>query len=503
MTVDLKLAVNRATGEAPPLPWPKPDMGVLGLHRRPPPKLPINVFGPDWGQWVVAAAEAAACPADYVLMPLLTTVSALVGNARWAQAAPGWAEPPHLWGGVVGDSGSGKSPGADCLMRDVLPEIERRMIADFPDRLQVWRASSEIAKAADEAWQKDVREAQKQKTPPPLPPAASAAPEPQSPRLRQNDVTVEKVASLLATAAPKGLLIVRDELAGWITGMNAYNDAGRAFWIEAYGGRPYRVERQKHPEPIDVPRLVVSVYGGTQTDKLALLMREADDGLLSRLLWAWPEPISFRLGRAAPGAQSAISAFDRLRALDLHPGDPPSPIMVALADEARELMEAFGGEMQERQSFAGGLLCSALGKARGQVLRLALVLEYLWWCGQDGAAPPPTQISQKAFTGAATLISDYFMPMAERVYGDAAATKADRNAATLARWIVSARPREVYARHLQRQVRLPGLKTAEEIREAAEVLIEADWLRAPPTSTEFGPRAKIAYPVNPHSWERE
>jgi len=61
--------------------------------------------------------------------------------------------------------------------------------------------------------------------------------------LRQNDVTVEKVASLLATAAPKGVVVVRDELAGWIAGMNAYNDAGRAFWLEAYGGRPYRVER--------------------------------------------------------------------------------------------------------------------------------------------------------------------------------------------------------------------------------------------------------------------
>ena len=71
-------------------------------------------------------------------------------------------------------------------------------------------------------------------------------------------MTIEKVATLLATAAPKGLLIVRDELAGWLGGMNQYHDAGRAFWIEAYGGRPYRVERQKHPLPIDVPRLVVA-----------------------------------------------------------------------------------------------------------------------------------------------------------------------------------------------------------------------------------------------------
>jgi hypothetical protein len=73
---------------------------------------------------------------------------------------------------------------------------------------------------------------------------------------------------------------MRDELSGWIAGMNTYNDNGRAFWVEAYGGRPYRVERQRH-EPIDIPRLAVAVYGSVQPDKLAELMRQPDDGPLS------------------------------------------------------------------------------------------------------------------------------------------------------------------------------------------------------------------------------
>jgi len=376
------------------------------------------------------------------------------------------------------------------------------MTGDFPDRLREWRANAEFAKAADERWQKEVRDAQKHSAPAPLPPVRTAGSEPQAPRLRQNDVTIEKVAILLAATAPKGLLTVRDELAGWIAGMNAYNDAGRAFWIEANGGRPYRVERVKHPEPIVIARLAVAVYGGTQPDKLALLMREADDGLLARILWAWPEPIPFRLGSQAPGVEWAIGALDRLRELDLQPGDPPSPIMVPLSDEARAMIEKFGAEMQERQSIAGGPLRSAFGKARGQALRLALGLEFLWWCGTKEMTAPPQQISARAFTAAAMLIADYFMPMAERVYGDAAATRQDRNAATLARWIDGERPSEVYVRHLQRNVRLPGLRTAEDIREAAEVLVEADWLRPPPKSAEFGPRPRVAFPVNPRLREQ-
>jgi uncharacterized protein DUF3987 len=232
-------------------------------------------------------------------------------------------------------------------------------------------------------------------------------------------------------------------------------------------------------------------------------MREADDGLVGRMLWAWPEPVPFRLGRDAPGVQWAIGALDRLRELDLQPGDPPSPLMVPPTDEARSMIETFGAEMQDRQSTAGGLLRSALGKARGQALRLALVLEMLWWCGEDGMAPPPARISPRAFAAAALLIGDYFMPMAERVYGDAAATERDRDAATLARWIKNTRPAELHVRHLQREVRLPGLRTAEQIRAAAEALVEADWLRTPAAGTEFGQRGRIAYAVNPRLWEAE
>jgi hypothetical protein len=67
----------------------------------------------------------------------------------------------------------------------------------------------------------------------------------------------------------------------------------------------------------------------------------------------------------------------------------------------------------------------------------------------------------------------------------------------LARWIISTHPAELHVRHLQRDVRLQGLRTAEQIRAAAGVLVEADWLREPEPGTEFGQRGRIAYAVNP------
>ena len=480
--------------------WDKPDMSVMRLGRRAPVRMKLDGFGQQWRDWIAAAAEAASAPVDYVAAPLLSTASALIGNARWAFATPGWGEPPHLWVCAVGDSGSSKSPGADALLRDVLPEIERRMLGDFPDQLRDWQALSAGYEAAQEAWRQEVKAAVKKGTPPPLPPRGAPPAEPQAPRLRQSDVTVEKVASLLASAAPKGLLIVRDELAGWLTGMNAYNDSGRSFWVEAYGGRPYRVERQKNPEPIHIPRLVVAVTGGTQPEKLAEMFKDSDDGLLARMAWCWPDPLPFRLGTRAPDAIWAIDALDRLRLLELArgitPEEAPHPLPVPLTAEAAAMMEAFGQDMQRRQAEAGGLLRSAYGKARGMALRLSLVLTMLRWCGAGGFAEPPAEIDVEAFGAACDLVADYFMPTAERVFGDAASSRPERNAATLARWIDRTKPREVHVRTLQREVRLPGLNNAEAIHAAAGVLVEAGWLAEPPAGGHQSPKRQ-AYAVNP------
>ena len=376
--------------------WAEPDLDVLHLHRRPPPSLSLELFGPEWNVWIAETAEAAACPPDYVAAPLLAAASVLIGNARWAEARPGWAEPPHLWCSVVGDSGTGKSPGSDALLRDILPALEAKMVGEFPDRLRLWRAETEMAKAAEDAWKKAVQSAQKHNKAVPAPPTDEVGPEPQMPRLRQNDVTIEKVGAILAGASPKGVLIVRDELAGWITGMGAYHSGGRAFWLEAYGGREWRIERQKHPEPIVVPHLAVAVYGGVQPDRLSELMEEeSDDGLLARILWAWPDPVPFRLSRSAPRIAWATAALDKLRELELLAGDRPAPIRVPLAEEAVPFLETFAQDLLQRQTDAGGLMRSALGKGRGLTLRLSLVLEMLWWCGRPGAEAPPTQITPR------------------------------------------------------------------------------------------------------------
>ena len=296
-------------------------MSVLRLRRREPPALPLEVFG-AWGKWIDEAANAPHARR----LRRAAVVVLLVGIDRALSLAAGVA-------GLGGTAASldrrrrrqrrRQVPGGDCLHRNVLPAIKSRMVGDFPERLREWQAAIEADKAAYKAWQEAVRAAQKknEKIPPPPHPTVSDVP-PERPRLRQTDVTVEQLAMILATAAPKGVVVVRDELAGWLDGMNSYNPAGRAFWIEAYGGRHYSVERRKHgKEPIEIPRLAVAVCGGTQPDRLSQLIAAADDGLLSRIQWGWPEPVAFRIGEKPPHAAWAAAALDKLRELELAPGD--------------------------------------------------------------------------------------------------------------------------------------------------------------------------------------
>lgn len=274
-----------------------------------------------------------------------------------------------------------------------------------------------------------------------------AAPVP--PMLRCDDATIEVVAQRLAFAAPKGLLIVRDELAGHLKGMNAYHPGARTFWLESFGGREFRVDRVKHPEPIRIRHCACAWWGGIQPDRLAEVMREADDGLLARFIYVWPEARRFELPSANPDVAVATAALLRLNALEMAEGpDGREPVIVRLDPAALPDLVALARYAQDAQAFAGPLMSSTLGKARGLALRISLVLTMLWWAAEGGTSAPPTTISREAFQAAALLVRDYIMPMAERVFVDAAATMRDRNAATLARWIAKARPSEVHGRFL-------------------------------------------------------
>ena len=483
---------------APPGP---PELGFLSRTRLPAPALPLDVFGPWWKAWVERAAAGANAPPDYTAVPLLAAASALIGNARWARAWHDWFEPPALWCASVGNPSSGKSPGAAPIMREVLGLVERDMARDYPAELAAWNEAATVAEAINKQWEKDVaRTVKAGGDMPPKPKEATIGPAPVRPRARVADATVEALAALLR-GLPKGVLHVRDELAGWLLNLSRYSGGtDRPFWLEAYVGGPYTVDRQKHPEPVFIARLAVPVFGTIQPDRLEDALTGTDDGLAGRFLWTWPDPHPFRRPIASCDVPSAATALGRLAGLAMRQDEAGEPIpgFMSLQPDAATLMERFGQDMQAAENGNTGLLLTSMGKARGQALRLALVLELLWWCAGDNE-PEPTGISTEAMTAAAHLMRAYFLPMGARVLGDASIPVEERNARTFAEWIMRTRPGVLNVSAIRDGARLPGLRESEPVKQACHFLADARWL-LPSDDTGKRGRPRGDWTVNPLLW---
>ena len=456
----------------------EPDLGVLESYRRPAPPLPLELLG-RWGQWCADAAEGAGTPVDYVAGGLLGVAAGTIGNAVRVSPWRGWEEPSVLWVGLVGDPSSSKSPALDPFSRAV-SSLERRWREPFEEELSRWKAEAAVAEAWRSAWKQTAKKALMAGKEPPEPPPEPPEP-PICPRLRITDVTPEALASVLE-GNPRGVWLLRDELAAWLGGFGRYAQGAaageRAMWIECYGARSHKIDR-KGPGSLLIPRMAVSITGTTQPGRLdSLVLSGDDDGLASRFLWTWPEPMPPRRPRRAVNLSLLERALEWLRELPMPADDygDPSPVLLSLSPDATDTLQTWREEHHEATRGLGGLMASAAGKAPGLVLRLALVLELLDVAGTS--APPPGVVSQAALLRGIALWTDYFAPMAQRVYGDAALPEADRDASTLARWIAKERPSVVNARKLRRKVRLPGLTKVYRVEAAIGVLIEAGWLAA-------------------------
>ena len=382
---------NNASGQEPRDEWGAVDFSVLNESRRAAARLPVAVFGSQWARWINEVSNSKSAPNDYVATSLLCAASSLIGNARRVSPWPDWREPAHLWFAQVGLPSSGKSPAQDSVLENVRT-LEREAARGYTDTLREWETRKALAKARRELWEEEVRAAAKEdREAPTLPSEAVEPPRPERPRLITNDTTPEAIASLLS-AATRGLMLYRDELAGWIGSFDRYSrgSAERGFWIETYGGRPYVIDRkQQKGEPITIPYLSVAVLGGVQPDRLGnLLLEGEDDGLSARLLYSWPDPIPPSRPRGSRDDSMAPAALRRLLDLPMPRTAEGACVfsVIPLSDEAADLFQEWRTRHQEAEKSASGMFLSWLGKMPGVVLRLALTVALLKWSAEAPSA---------------------------------------------------------------------------------------------------------------------
>ena len=65
------------------------------------------------------------------------------------------------------------------------------------------------------------------------------------------------------------------------------------FWLEAWNGNEYVVERAGRPA-VEVDYLLVAVTGGFQPDKASRSFSGDHDGMYARLCFGWPDEPGYR-----------------------------------------------------------------------------------------------------------------------------------------------------------------------------------------------------------------
>ena len=310
--------------------WDDPDWSILEDRRGDLPDFPMNTLSVHCQEWVERAAHGAGATRAHVAVPLIGIASSLLGAARRVQASRSWTQPMTTWTAVVGFSGTNKTPGIDATKRALL-QIERDRKSKIAELRRAHEGRVEAAKAARAQWKTEIKRAAQRKVVPldeyrkkvasePVMPAAAVDPGPfVAPRLYVSNATIENVPVLLQ-ARPQGMLMLSDELAGLFLNMSRYSGGqDNEFWLEAWNGGAYTVERMGRP-PIAVDHLLVEVVGGLQPDKLARSLNGDLDGMYARVLFAWPDdppyrPLTNEVAEVEPEIVNALS-----RIIDLASG---------------------------------------------------------------------------------------------------------------------------------------------------------------------------------------
>lgn len=314
---------------------------------------PLEALPKPLREYATAHAEAMCVNPAMIAVPALSVMAGAIGNTRRVQIKSSWEEPPTLWTVVINPSGTLKSPSMGKALAPAYQEEER----------------------LKEIWERELSEWKEQ-------PEDERGPKPNRQRRLANDTTVESVA-LLHDENPRGLLLYRDELAGWFGSFNQYNrgDSDLQKWIEFYEGRPIEVDRKSSDRPgLFIRDPSISVTGTIQPDVLEdrLDALHFQSGFAARLLMCEPPEQPRRFNDAGVTEdvrqkyRSLIQGLYEIEMPDREEGVLNSDLQ--LTGEAREIYGEFFDENQRLlEKLKSGPLRAVVAKIEAVAARLGLV----------------------------------------------------------------------------------------------------------------------------------
>ncbi len=499
-----------------------PQVSPISVNLRPVPILDEQLLPDPLRSWIKDMAERACCPLDIPAMAAIVSIAVATGRkiAIRPKRHDDWTVVPNLWGMGVLPPGWLKT---HCLEEPKKPlaRLEQEARAKHQVAMKAHAVSEAVAAAQTEAAKAALKDRAKRKTG--VEPATEAelrslATEAvtkavlEPPTLRRyiiNDATVEKLGELLAEN-PDGLLLYRDELMGFLKGLERQGHEGdRAFYLEAWNGTgSYSYDRIGRGS-LFIPSNTVSVLGGIQPGRLAAYIRDAgsgenDDGLISRFQLAvypdvdkpfinidrWPDTLA---------KNRAYAVFKSLAALD--PGsigatagtDGEIPYL-RFNDEAQAFFDRWRTDLETRvrSSREATNLISHLAKYRSLMPSLALLFHLI--DGVFAVAHGPVSLTNAE---RAAAWCQYLEEHARRIY-QAAFEGDPEPAQRLGERLKSSLQSPFKARDVLRKG-WKGLVTKEEVDRAVSLLEEHGWLvrQEIPSDPQSGGRPTEEFHVNP------
>lgn len=323
---------------ADPVDYPEPR--DLWQEATPGPLLDVaRALPPALAGIVEPVAESRGHDVGALALSIVCALSACLRQRSRISAHPmlrTWTEGSALWGALIGESGTGKSPSMQFALSP-LTAIEK---ANF--------AEAQEAGDADGA------------------PAAAA-------RVVVRDVTVEALGKLYV-GTERRLLNHRDEGTGFVNGMGRYSgrpDAERGDWCSAWNCQPHSLDRKTSGSQWHEDWGVALLIGLTPSQMKEAAEEARQDGLIARMLPVIVRPPSGnpRPSAAAELAEADYAALARsmygLGVLTAWPSDEAAAMLDAARKQFAEAAGVMGSHNRQMAVW--------LKKAAANALRVALV----------------------------------------------------------------------------------------------------------------------------------
>ena len=412
------------------------------------PELPLKLLPKVIEELAFGMAYHMGADASGIAMASLTAAGAAISDKiklKVKKNDPYWFESARLWTLLIGSPSSKKSPIITSAISPIA-QLDSSLIREWRKKHETWAALSKEEK--------------------------NSIPEPLQQRLRIEDTTVEAAQEVLKGSLD-GILCVQDEASGWFGAMERYGGskssaADRAFWLRAYEGKEYCLNRIGRGS-ILIENLSISFIGGIQPDPLRRIVSESqDDGLIQRMI-----PIVLKHSKVGhdercPDVQSIYNfSVIALRCL--------KPVQLKFDEDAQILR----GQREEKHlrlmstELVSSKFASHIGKYDGLFARLCIIWHALENCHKPEL---PTEITYETAERVSQFMDKFLIPHASCFYSSLGLSDDHDRIKAVAEHILAKKLVTVTVRDVQRGTRAMRKITNSDIMPILQSLVALGWL---------------------------